>query len=128
MPNPHTDNLNRVYEGFVNRTNKFPNNLIGLLLITGKMQFEAGEAFQELERFLMQRYGIPYGDMYEWFREHPNWLDQEIQDAYLSELGDVLWYLQAALGVLGLSIEDLMSSNMEKLTKRRAENGTSTES
>lgn len=35
------------------------------------------------------------------------------------ELGDVLWYLQAMLNFLGLSIEDLARLNIQKLAARR---------
>lgn len=34
------------------------------------------------------------------------------------ELGDILFYMQAACNFLGISIQDLMISNMEKLNKR----------
>lgn len=39
----------------------------------------------------------------------------KIQD----ELGDVLWYLTRCADVMGLSLEDLMVMNMEKLDARR---------
>lgn len=35
------------------------------------------------------------------------------------ELGDVLWYLQAMLNFLGMSIEDLARENIKKLAIRR---------
>ena len=38
-----------------------------------------------------------------------------------SELGDVLWYVTYAADILGLSLEDLMSINREKLSKRYPE-------
>ena len=41
----------------------------------------------------------------------------KIQD----ELGDVLWYLTRCADVMGLSLEELMEANMEKLNERNAD-------
>jgi NTP pyrophosphatase (non-canonical NTP hydrolase) len=39
----------------------------------------------------------------------------------LLELGDIMWYLQAACIELNTSFEELQALNMDKLTKRRAQ-------
>lgn len=41
-------------------------------------------------------------------------------DKTLNEAGDVLWYLVAVLSVLGLTLEDAMQMNIQKLEERYA--------
>lgn len=45
-------------------------------------------------------------------------LPQLDKDALFEELGDVLWYLTNIAEWAGLSIEDVMRANIEKLEKR----------
>lgn len=40
-------------------------------------------------------------------------------DAFRKELGDVLWYLSSLCGELGLSLQDVARSNLEKLADRQ---------
>lgn len=46
------------------------------------------------------------------------------RDDVLNEGGDVLWYLVNLANVFGLSLEDIMVSNIEKLERRHLSLGT----
>ena len=48
------------------------------------------------------------------------------KEELVKELGDVAWYLAEAATALGVSLEDILKSNIEKL-KRRYPEGFSTE-
>ena len=48
------------------------------------------------------------------------------KDELVKELGDVAWYLAEAATALGVSLEDILKGNIEKL-KRRYPEGFSTE-
>ena len=48
------------------------------------------------------------------------------KEALVKELGDVAWYLAEAATALGVSLEDILKGNIEKL-KRRYPEGFSTE-
>lgn len=45
--------------------------------------------------------------------------DQEINEM-TKELGDILWYLSVVGSYLGISMEDIASSNLEKVLSRKA--------
>ncbi len=40
----------------------------------------------------------------------------------IEELGDLLWYLNLTLDELGLSFEDVMEANLDKISKKYPEN------
>jgi NTP pyrophosphatase (non-canonical NTP hydrolase) len=40
----------------------------------------------------------------------------------IEELGDLLWYLNLTLDELGLSFEDIMQANLDKISKKYPEN------
>ncbi len=44
------------------------------------------------------------------------------QDAFLAEIGDVLWYTTQLCSSAGIKIEDLATLNYEKLAKRKQTN------
>lgn len=46
---------------------------------------------------------------------HGHELDRE---SLIKELGDVAWYIAEAATVLGISLEDVLNKNIEKLQKR----------
>lgn len=50
-------------------------------------------------------------------------VSSEDTDALVRELGDVLWYIAALAGDLGVSLEDIARVNIEKLASR-TERGT----
>ena len=48
-------------------------------------------------------------------------LNNEDKNALLKELGDVLWYLTALINDLDLSLDSVMTKNVEKLKERYPE-------
>ena len=51
--------------------------------------------------------------------KHFYWGGEELKiESLKKELGDVLWYLNALCSVFGLRLEEVASSNLEKLSKR----------
>ena len=79
------------------------------VLINGVMGLcgEAGEAIDIVKKHLAQGHE----------------LDRE---GLIKELGDVAWYLAEAATALGMSLEDILRANLEKL-ERRYPDGFSTE-
>ncbi len=49
-------------------------------------------------------------------------IDAEFKDAIKKELGDVLWYIAAICYELGLSMDDVAKTNIEKLRSRKERN------
>lgn len=50
------------------------------------------------------------------------WRDRTVlgRDGFVRELGDVLWYLDAAAKDVGSDLEEVARTNIEKLADRRA--------
>ena len=74
------------------------------VLINGVMGLcgESGEAIDIVKKWLAQGHE----------------LDKE---KLVKELGDICWYLAETATALGLSLEDIMAANLEKLRKRYPE-------
>ena len=53
-------------------------------------------------------------------RDKKGLFDKESRDAIKYELGDVLWYISQLSSELGYELEDIASSNMEKLNSRKS--------
>jgi NTP pyrophosphatase (non-canonical NTP hydrolase) len=56
------------------------------------------------------------------YRDHNAIVDDSMQDKLEAELGDVLWYCARLADELGLSLEQVMRSNLLKLQSRQARN------
>jgi len=52
------------------------------------------------------------------FRDKDGQISDETRQALKSELGDVLWYIAQVATELGLDLEDIASSNLDKLYDR----------
>lgn len=55
-------------------------------------------------------------------RDEGGWMDEQKTQEFAKELGDVLWYLAAIAQGLGLSLESIANTNIEKLESRRSRN------
>jgi NTP pyrophosphatase (non-canonical NTP hydrolase) len=51
-----------------------------------------------------------------------NLSEEEVKELLVKELGDVCWYLARLADELGLSWEEILIKNMEKLTARKENN------
>lgn len=91
------------YQQFTNTTKTFPEKHAIVYPILGLCE-EAGEVAGKLKRWLR-------GDT-------PN-LDVE---GLKREMGDVLWYLASLATDLGITLEDVAKTNIEKLTLRKKTN------
>lgn len=68
---------------------------------------EAGEVLGKIKKVLRDNEGVYTKDRV---------------DAIAAEIGDVLWYLAALSRDLGVSLEDVAESNIQKLRDRHARN------
>ncbi|MBQ9636367.1 MAG: nucleoside triphosphate pyrophosphohydrolase family protein [Prevotella sp.] len=51
-----------------------------------------------------------------------NFTADDVRNALAKELGDVLWYLAATAGDLGLTLDEIATINLDKLHSRQARN------
>ncbi len=79
-----------------------------VLYPTLKLAGEAGEVAEKLGK-LMRDEGLLPGDS----------LDDAQRDALAKEIGDVLWYVANLAADLGLSLEAIGRTNLDKLASRR---------
>ncbi len=64
---------------------------------------ETGEVSEKIKKVIRDKGGI---------------IDQETKESIKKELGDVLWYVSQLATELELSLDDIASSNIEKLYSR----------
>jgi NTP pyrophosphatase (non-canonical NTP hydrolase) len=67
-----------------------------------------------------------FGDMVKKIYYHGHPFTPEIKEAMIKELGDKMWYIARACGVLGVTLEHVGNVNLMKLATRYPE-GFSTE-
>jgi len=65
---------------------------------------ETGEVVEKVKRVLRQKKGV---------------VDEQSRTEILKELGDVLWYMAQLATELNLSLDNVASSNIEKLSSRK---------
>jgi NTP pyrophosphatase (non-canonical NTP hydrolase) len=68
---------------------------------------EAGEVAEKVKKCLRDKGGV---------------FDEEIKHDIALELGDVLWYINAAARDIGYSLEEIMHMNIIKLESRKIRN------
>lgn len=95
------------YAKFAATTDKYPPEMAMLCHVLG-LSSEVGEVQGKLKKLLR-------GD----FKDKA---ENEWKDAFVSELGDVLWYITRLCGDLEITVEDLMANNKAKLEARVAKN------
>jgi NTP pyrophosphatase (non-canonical NTP hydrolase) len=79
-----------------------------VLYPTLKLAGEAGEVAEKLGKLMRDEGLLPGGS-----------LDEAQRDALAKEIGDVLWYVANLAADLGLSLEAIGRTNLDKLASRR---------
>ena len=79
-----------------------------VLYPTLKLAGEAGEVAEKLGKLMRDEGLLPGGE-----------LDDGQRDALAKEIGDVLWYVANLAADLGLSLEAIGRTNLDKLASRR---------
>ena len=94
------------YQDRARTTARYPQEA-RLLYPVLKLSGEAGEVSEKLGKLMRDegwRPGLPLPD--------------DARDALAKELGDVLWYLASVSADLGLTLEEVARTNLEKLEDR----------
>lgn len=99
------------YQDLILRTAIYPRS-IGLAYCALGLSDEAGEVTGKIKKFYRDT-PIREGKDLPVLEDAP-----ELKTMIKKELGDVLWYLTALANELGLSLEEIMEANYEKLMKR----------
>lgn len=96
-----------VYSNAIEALNCGPaaSAMLNLLYPTVGLADEAGEVAGKVKKLL--RDGTSY---------------EATKEALISELGDVLWYISQLATVLGVSLEEVAQTNLNKLTSRQQRN------
>ncbi len=68
---------------------------------------ETGEVAEKTKKLIRDSAGI---------------ITDEFKTAMKKELGDILWYIAAVSSELGISMEDVATTNIEKLSSRKERN------
>lgn len=93
------------YQKAAARTAVYPHQGANIMYPVLGLVNEAGEVAGKLKKVLRDRGGC---------------LDAERRADILMELGDVLWYAAAICTELGVSLESVAQSNLDKLASRAA--------
>jgi NTP pyrophosphatase (non-canonical NTP hydrolase) len=92
------------YQKFTRSTAQYPevgNNVVYTILgLCG----EVGEIAEKFKKLI---------------RDHQNIMTYEYQNELKKELGDVIWYVSQLSFELGLSLDDVIQTNVEKLSSRK---------
>lgn len=94
------------YQEIIKKTAVFPKE-IGLTYCTMGLCGEAGEVAEKMKKLFRDKGGV---------------VTEEFKQDVKKELGDVVWYVTALAKELGLTLEEILEANYEKLMKRRATN------
>ena len=95
------------YQEKASKTALYPKEM-GLYYVALGLTAESGEVANCIKKII---------------RDDNNVITQEKREQLKKELGDVLWYLSRICAELDLSMDDVMSANIEKLYSRM-ERGT----
>lgn len=85
---------------------KYPEKGTGSLLAVSYCGLGLGEC------------GEVQGKIKKVIRDYDSVLTQEMKEAIISEMGDVLWYLSSLASELGISFEKIGEANLNKLADR----------
>ena len=97
------------YQEKASQTAIYPNknSIVGLMYCTLGMSGEAGEVSERVKKL---------------YRDHNGIVSEDIKKDITKELGDVLWYLSGIAKELNISLDDIATTNIEKLFSRKERN------
>jgi len=91
------------YQEKSRKTAVYPNKGKNFIYPTLGLAGEAGEVAEKIKKVLRDKNGV---------------IDNETKEMIKKELGDVLWYVSQLATELGLSLDDVVGSNIDKLYDR----------
>lgn len=94
----------KTYSEIWNETAVYPGKGFNITYPTLGLAGEAGEVADKVKKVIRDQGGV---------------VGVDTMEALAYELGDVLWYICALAGELGLSLEQIAKANMEKLLDRK---------
>lgn len=92
------------YQKLSRKTVIYPNKDKNFIYPTLGLVGEAGEIAEKIKKVLRDKKGI---------------IDEQTKNEILKELGDVLWYLSQLSTELNISLDDIASFNIKKLSSRK---------
>jgi len=95
------------YEKKAGKTAIYPNRGNNLIYPVLGLVGESGEVAEKVKKLI---------------RDKNYKIDKDFVETIKMELGDVLWYIAAICYELGLSMEEVAKSNIEKLASRKERN------
>ncbi|HZW98657.1 MAG TPA: nucleoside triphosphate pyrophosphohydrolase family protein [Trueperaceae bacterium] len=96
------------YQDAARSTALYPQE-VRVLYPTLKLAGEAGEVAEKLGKLMRDEAYVPGAE-----------LSEAQRTALAAELGDVMWYIANLAADLGLSLDEVGRSNLEKLASRKA--------
>ncbi len=96
------------YQKLSRKTAIYPNKDNDFIYVTLGLAGESGEVVEKIKHVL---------------RDDKGKMTEETKKEIAKELGDTLWYISQLATELGLDLEDIASSNIDKLFSRK-ERGT----
>jgi len=94
------------YQRYIKKFDKYPID-ISLLTYGLGLGGESGEVQEKIKKL---------------YRDKGGMVDEEFKHGMVKEIGDVLWYLAMLCNKLGVTLEDCMIANMNKLDVREEKN------
>ncbi len=94
------------YQTIIQKTAVYPKHL-GMLYTVLGLCGEAGEVAEKVKKLYRDKDGEPSDEFIQQLKK---------------ELGDVIWYVTATANEVGLSLEEILEANYNKLLKRRETN------
>lgn len=97
------------YQEKASQTAIYPNknSIVGLMYCTLGMSGEAGEVSERVKKL---------------YRDHNGIVSEDMKKDITKELGDVLWYLSGIAKELNIFLDDIATTNIEKLFSRKERN------
>lgn len=93
------------YQKIVKKTSIYPNQGNNVAYVTLGLAGEAGEVADKVKKLIRDSNGI---------------LTKDKRKEMIKELGDVLWYLAACAGELGVDLEEVATQNAKKVEDRKS--------